>query len=183
MGMDEAHSVLTPIDQDYTVCTRSNSDCLEISSAKKPSIKKFQSLAGSLLCFARCTRPDIRFAVHKLRRRTHAPTTADWALGVSVMKDLKSTKSLELYLGGEVCTNAREVTLEAVSDANYVADDETRRSISATAFTLNGMTISWSCKKQHSVALSTMKAEFVAASNASQELLGARKLFSQLKVK
>ncbi|CCI47281.1 unnamed protein product [Albugo candida] len=178
MGMDEAHPVLTPIGQDYSDSTTSNSEYLEIRLVKKAT-----TLAGSLLWIARCTRPDISFAMHKLTRRTHAPTTADWASGVRVVKYLKGTKSLKLYLGGEVCTNSREVTLEAFSDADYAADDETRKSISGTAFTLNGMTISWSCKKQHSVALSTMEAEFVAASKTSQELLGAKKLFSELKAK
>ncbi|CCI10739.1 unnamed protein product [Albugo candida] len=101
MGMDEAHPVLMPIGQDYSDSTTSNSDCLEIRSVKKPTIKKFQSLAGSLLWFARCTRPDISFSVYKLTRSTHAPTTADWALGVRVVKYLKGTKTMKLYLGGE----------------------------------------------------------------------------------
>ena len=113
VGMDEAHPVLTPIGDDYSDSTTSNSDLLEMRSVKKPTIKKFLSLAGSLLWFARCTRPDISFAIHKLMRRTHAPTTADWALGVRVVKYLKGTKTMKLYLGGEVCTDAREVTLEA----------------------------------------------------------------------
>ena len=69
------------------------------------------------------------------------------------------------------------------SDADYAADYGTRKSISGTAFTSNGMTISWSCNKQHSVELSTIEAEFVAASKASQELLGARELFKELNVK
>ena len=113
MKMDEAHPVLTPIGQDYSDSTKSKSDCFEISSVKKPTIKKFQCLSGILLWIARCTRPDISFDVHKLMRRTHAPTTADWALGVREVKYLKGTKTMKLYLGGEVCTDAREVTLEA----------------------------------------------------------------------
>ena len=95
---------------------------------------------------ARCTRPDISisFAVHKLTRRTHAPTTADWALRVRVVKYIKCTKRLKLYLGGEVCTNRREVNLEVFLDADFAADDETRKSISGTAFILNGIPINWS---------------------------------------
>ena len=76
----------------------------------------------------------------------------------------------------------QEVTLEAFSDANYAADDDTRNSLSDTAILLNGMPMSWSCKRQHSVSLSTMEADFVAASKAAQELLGARELFKELKI-
>lgn len=80
MGPDEAHPVLTPIGQDSSDSTASNSECLKMRSVKKLTIKTFQSLAGSLLWFACCTRPDISFSVHKLTKCTHAPTIADWAL-------------------------------------------------------------------------------------------------------
>ncbi|CAH0478402.1 unnamed protein product [Peronospora belbahrii] len=35
-----------------------------------PTIREFQSLVGSLLWVARCTKPDIAFAVHKATRHT-----------------------------------------------------------------------------------------------------------------
>ena len=94
MDLDQAHSVLTPIGQNYSDVLASISEKLEVNSVKEPTIKRFQSLPGSLLCFARCTRPDISYAVHKLTRRTHDSTTADWALGIRVVKYLKGTKNL-----------------------------------------------------------------------------------------
>ena len=63
MGLDQAHPVLTPIGQDYSDSTTSSSEELAMPSFKQPTIKKFQSLAGSLLWSARCTRPDIGYAV------------------------------------------------------------------------------------------------------------------------
>nr|CCA17849.1 polyprotein putative [Albugo laibachii Nc14] len=146
MSLDQAHSVLTPIEQGYSDASPSALEKLKVNSVKKPTIKRFQSLAGSLLWFARCTRPDISYAVHKLTRRTYAPTTADWALGLRVVKYIKGTKNLKFYLSGEVCTVIQEITFEAFSDADYAGDDETRKSISATANILNGMPVSWSCK-------------------------------------
>nr|CCA22363.1 PREDICTED: copia proteinlike putative [Albugo laibachii Nc14] len=83
---------------------------------------------------------------------------------------------------GEICTETQEVTLEAFSDADYEAGDETRKSISGTAIFLNGMPMSCSFKRKHSVSLSTMEAEFVVALKAAQELLGARELFRELKI-
>nr|CCA24530.1 hypothetical protein TcasGA2_TC015470 [Albugo laibachii Nc14] len=41
----------------------------------------------------------------------------------------------------------------------------------------------WSCKKQTGVLLSTMEAEFIAASQAGRELLGLRQLFQELGIK
>ena len=44
------------------------------------TIHAFQSLVGSLLWVARCSRPDIAFAVNKAIRQTHAPRVLDWKL-------------------------------------------------------------------------------------------------------
>ena len=49
---------------------------------------------------------------------------------------------LKFYLGGEISSVTQEVTLEAFSDANYAADDDTRNSLSDTAILLNGMPMS-----------------------------------------
>ncbi|CCI44843.1 unnamed protein product [Albugo candida] len=78
-------------------------------------------------------------------------------------------ESLKLYLGGEYFQ---------MLIMRWMMKRE--KSVSVTAFILNGMAMSRSCKKQHLVALSTMEAEFVASLKASQELLGARELFNEL---
>lgn len=46
----------------------------------RPTVQTFQSLVGSLLWIARCTRPDIAFAVHRAARHSHARAkeTAVW---------------------------------------------------------------------------------------------------------
>ena len=45
---------------------------------------------------------------------------------------------------------------------------------------LNGMAVGWSAKKQGGVSLSTMEAEFVAASEIARELLGVREMLSEI---
>ena len=60
------------------------------------TINSFQSLVGSLLWVARCSRPDIAFAVQKATRQTHAPRMLDWKLFMRVVRHLKSTATLKL---------------------------------------------------------------------------------------
>lgn len=48
---------------------------------------------------------------------------------------------------------------------------------------MDGALVSWTYKKQTAVSLSTMKAEFIAASHDGCELLGLRKLFGELDMK
>uniref|UniRef100_A0AAV1TUP3 Polyprotein n=1 Tax=Peronospora matthiolae TaxID=2874970 RepID=A0AAV1TUP3_9STRA len=47
---------------------------------------------------------------------------------------------------------------------------------------LNGMAISWSARKQGGVSLSTMEAEFVAASEIARELLGVREILCEIRM-
>ena len=45
---------------------------------------------------------------------------------------------------------------------------------------MDGAVVSWVCKKQTGVSLSTMEAEFIAVSYAGRELLGLKELFGEL---
>ena len=58
--------------------------------------------------------------------------------------------------------------LHGFSDSDWAGDLEDRKSTSGYLFKLSGAPISWSSKKQTSVALSTAEAEYVALSSATQ---------------
>jgi hypothetical protein len=60
-------------------------------------VRAFRTVAGGLLWLARCTRPDIAFAVHQMTRRIHAPRAADMRLGIRVLRYLVDTVSAKLY--------------------------------------------------------------------------------------
>ncbi|KAG2783624.1 hypothetical protein PC129_g10077 [Phytophthora cactorum] len=55
------------------------------------------------------------------------------------------------------------VLVEAFSDTDYAADKSDRKSVSGGVLMVGGMVVGWMCKKQKCVALSTIEAEFVAA--------------------
>ena len=52
-----------------------------------------------------------------------------------------------------------------------VGDKESRRRTIGYVFTVGGTTVSWISKLQQVVALSTMEAEYVAATKASKEMI------------
>jgi hypothetical protein len=52
---------------------------MKLLSTQETSL--FRTMAGALLWIARCTRPDIAFAVHQMARRTHAPRMCDLKMG------------------------------------------------------------------------------------------------------
>ncbi|GMF60978.1 unnamed protein product [Phytophthora fragariaefolia] len=71
----------------------------------------------------------------------------------------------------------------AYSDADFAADKEDRKSVTGGLVTMDGMPVSWTCKKQGGVSLSTMEAEYTAASVMATELLGVLELLGELNVK
>ena len=73
-GMSDANSTKTPIGDDcYEVAADDVALLESTNTGGGATINSFQSLVGSLLWVARCSRPDIAFAVHKATRQTHAP--------------------------------------------------------------------------------------------------------------
>ena len=140
--------------------------------------KRFRSLAGALLWIARCTRPDIGYAVHRMTRRTHAPRIQDWKLGKRILRYLNGTADFKLHfirIGED-----RNLKFVAYSDADFAADLEDRKSISASMIFVNGLLMTWVVSKQANVTLSTMESEFVAAARAVQELLGLLELVREV---
>jgi hypothetical protein len=180
-GLGDAYSVRTPIDASSD--DGENEELLPPKSRTEgaPTVKTFQSLAGSLLWLARCTRPDIMFAVHRMTRKTHQPRICDWKLGKRILRYLKGTKNFKLHMKSDN-EDENVFKMTSYSDADYAADREDRKSVSGIMVLLNGCLIGWTCQKQGGVALSTMEAEFVSAARACQELMGLREMLTELKL-
>ena len=70
--------------------------------------------------------------------------------------------------------------LYGYSDANWAGDVDTRRSTSGYVFKIADSTISWSSRKQATVAKSTTEAEYVSLSQATQEAIWMRQLLSDI---
>ena len=69
--------------------------------------------------------------------------------------------------------------LSSYSDDEFAEDKYDRKSLTGAITMLNDTIITWTCKQQGGVSLSTMEAEFVAASDAARELLGVPELLQE----
>lgn len=127
----------------------------------------YRSLVGSLLYFSVTTRPDIAFSVGVLSRHMSSPTTEHWKLAKNVLRYLSQTADLGLTFRSV----HNSPILTGYSDADYAGDRDTRRSTTGYVFTYNGTAVSWNSKRQSSTAMSTMEAEYYAASLASKEAI------------
>ena len=168
--LELANAVRAPIDEDCNdVDPQVLSTLIASSTTGNTSINAFQSLVRSLLWIARYTRPDIIFAVHRETRRTHNPTEKDWKMAKRVGRYLKGTKDLKLCIN-RTSSSRDPINLESWSDADFAADKSDRTSVSGCVLTMDGAVVSWDCKKQTGVSLSTMEVEVIAASQEGREL-------------
>uniref|UniRef100_A0A5S6Q756 Reverse transcriptase Ty1/copia-type domain-containing protein n=1 Tax=Trichuris muris TaxID=70415 RepID=A0A5S6Q756_TRIMR len=75
-----------------------------------------------------------------------------------------------------------EHSLTAYCDADWASDKEDRRSTTAYVVCFSRAAISWSSKKQRTVALSTTEAEYMAMSQATQEVMWLQSLGQKLAI-
>ena len=104
------------------------------------------------------------------------PSTDHWMGVKRVLRYLKGT----LRYGLKFSISEQQPELVGYSDADWAGDVDTRRSTSGYVFQYGNGTISWSTKKQTTVAKSSTEAEYVALSLATQEAVWLRRLLYEL---
>jgi hypothetical protein len=160
-GLADAKVSKFPLDTGYE----------KIEDSKKLGDNKlYQKLIGQLLYVAVNSRPDISASVSILSQKISCPTKTDLNELKRVVRYLKGTSNMKL------CISGKEDGLHGFSDANWAESRNDRKSNSGYLFKYNGGTVSWACRKQQSVALSTCEAEFYALAETCKEFLWLKNL-------
>lgn len=164
-GMDDAKDSEIPLDVGYGK---------REDKTDKVDVKQYQKLIGALIYLATNTRVNIAASVSILSRKMNCPTHTDWIEAKRVIRYLKGTKHLKLVLGSR--KREEKGILLGYSDADWAQDVEDRKSNTGYLFKFNGGTVSWACRKQSCVALSSTKAEYIALAETCQEAVWLRNL-------
>jgi hypothetical protein len=122
-----------------------------------------------------CTRPDIAYAVSQLSRFSANPTSNHKDAVKHVFRYLKGTINQGLVFDSA----NKEQGLLGYTDANWARDHD-RRSTGGYVFMLFGTIITWSSKRQATVALSSCEAEYIAETEAAKEAIWLRRLLGSL---
>ncbi len=132
---------------------------------------EYRKLIGMLLYVSVNSRPNMSASVSILSQKMSCPTKLDLNEVNRIIRYLKETAELKL----KVSNVQNDLVLEAYSDANWAEDRNDRKSNSGYMCLLGG-TISWSCRKQNCVSLSSTEAEYIALAETCQEVVWLRNL-------
>eukprot|EP00253_Pinus_taeda_P018991 PITA_18991 len=116
------------------------------------------------------TRPDIAHAVGVLSRFMSKPQKEHWTTVKRVFRYLRGTSDYGLCYQGRSRLD-KMLDIHGFADADWAGVLDQRRSTSGCVFNLFGGTVSWMSKKQYVAALSTTKAEYMAATHARKEVV------------
>ena len=121
----------------------------------------FKQMVGNLM-YLTATRPDLMFVVSLITRYMGQPTELHLQTTKKVLRYLRGTTNLGIFYkkGGND-------KLVAFTDSDYAGDLENRKNTPGYVFMLSSGAVSWSFRKQPVVSLSTIKAEFIAASSCA----------------
>ena len=94
-----------------------------------------------------------------------------------MLRYLQHTKAMRLRYGGD---NSAQRELFGYADTDFAGDSKDRKSTMGYAYLLHGGAITWSSRKQRSVATSTTEAEYMGLCNAAKEAVWLRNLLKSL---
>ena len=136
-------------------------------------LRRYQSIVGGLLYAATNTRPDVAYAVGLLCRAMAKPSQELFDAALRILSYLHRHKHIGL------CYEPSNKPLSGMTDSDWAV----KHSTSGNVFMLSQAAISWSSKRQPTIALSSCEAEIMAASEAAKEAVFLDRLCSELELK
>jgi hypothetical protein len=121
------------------------------------------------------TRPDISFAVSRLAQYAANPSPQHLRLATYVLSYLVGTVDARLCYDG-----ANGDGLHGYSDSSLADQTDDRHSTSGYVYILMNGAISWSSRKQKTVAQNTTEAEYMAMTDAANQAAWYRSFLAEL---
>jgi hypothetical protein len=155
--MIDSKAISTPMGTNENVDSDANGNMVDQ--------KLYRSMIGSLL-YVTTSRPDAMFSVCMCARFKASPRESHLKATKRMLRHLKHTQNVGLWY-----PKRAKFELIGYSNSDYAGCKVERRSTSGTCQLLGRSHVSWSSKKQNSVALSTAEAEYIAAGSCCAQIL------------
>ncbi|XP_021971121.1 secreted RxLR effector protein 161-like [Helianthus annuus] len=116
---------------------------------------KYRSLVGGLIYLTH-TRPELAYAVGVLSRFMQSPLKVHAGAARRVLRYIAATVTYGIWY-----KRTDKIELVGFADSDWGACLDDRKTLSAYVFTLGNGAVSWCSKKQNTVALSSIEAEYI----------------------
>jgi hypothetical protein len=112
----------------------------------------YRQLVGSLLYLTH-TRPDLSFVVCLVARYMQTPHERYWKLAKRILLYVRGTVQFGIHY-----SSGGTPLLVGFIDSDWAGDPDDRKSIAGYVFSLGSGPVTWACKKQQAIALSSAEA-------------------------
>ncbi|KAL0558914.1 hypothetical protein IC582_003501 [Cucumis melo] len=142
--------------------------------AEMAHAQRFRSIVGGLIYLTH-TRPDISYSICVISTFMQCPSRDHFGAEKRVMRYIAGTIEYGMWY-----SKVSDSKLCEFIDSDWASSLDDRRSVSANVFTLGSGVITWSSKKQATVALSSSEAEYAAATSAACQAIWLRRMLTEL---
>ena len=133
----------------------------------------YRQLVGKLLYLTH-TRPDLSFVVGLVAHFMQNPRESHWKAAKRILHYVRGTIQFGIHYSAKAAP-----LLVGFTDSDWAGDPDDRKSTVGYVFTLGSGPITWACKKQAAISLSSAEAEYRGAVEASKEALWLRQILSE----
>lgn len=161
-GMEDCKPVATPFQSGNKLIKNTE------ESTSTTDIRDYQSAVGAIMYAMLGTRPDLAYAITILSQFSNNPSKEHQVAIKRIFRYLAGTRNLCLQYQA---TPSLKKSFFGCCDSDWASDQDDRRSITGIVFMLANGAISWQSKKQSTVALSSVEAEYMASTVAAKEAL------------
>eukprot|EP00253_Pinus_taeda_P024585 PITA_24585 len=120
----------------------------------------YGQLVGKLLYLTH-TRPDLSFVVGLVVQFMKNPRESHWKAAKRILHYVRGTVQFGIHYSAEASP-----LLVGFTDSDWAGDPDDRKSTASYVFTLGSGPITWACKKQGAIPLSSAEAEYRGAVEA-----------------
>ncbi|MCO5549284.1 hypothetical protein L7F22_002752 [Adiantum nelumboides] len=135
---------------------------------------EYRTIVGCLV-YLTYSRPDICYTVSVLSSFCTKPRQQHWNCATRTLQYIRGALDHGVFYG-----RSKGCTSRGWCDSDWAGNSNTRRSTTGVVFTLGSGPISWSSKRQPTVAVSSTEAEYRAACYAACEAIWLRRLLGDL---